>query len=55
LTTALEGGQASASRSGRSSPGKDPESIVQKAWWATGLVCTGPQNLATTGFDPRTF
>jgi hypothetical protein len=55
LTTALEGGEASASRPGRFSPGKDPVSVVQKAWWAPGLDCTGPEDIATTGFDPPTF
>ena len=30
-------------------PGKDPEPIVQEAWWAPGLVWTGAENLAPTG------
>ena len=35
-------------------PGKDPVPIVQEAGWASGPVWTGAENLAPTGFDPRT-
>ena len=35
-------------------PGKDPVPILQEAGWARGSVCTGAENLAHTGFDPRT-
>jgi len=47
-------GEWSASRPGRSLPGKDPVLIVQKAGWAPGPVWTGEENLAPPGFDPRT-
>jgi hypothetical protein len=30
-------------------PGKDPVPIVQEAGWAPGPVCTGGENLASTG------
>jgi hypothetical protein len=36
-------------RPGRSTPGKDPVPIVYEAGWAPGLVCTGAENLASTG------
>ena len=50
MTTALEGGEGSASRPGRFfTPGKDPVPIVQEAGWATGLVWTGAENIAPTG------
>jgi hypothetical protein len=35
-------------------PGKDPLPIVQEAGWVPGPVWTGAENLAPTGFDPRT-
>jgi len=56
MTTALEGGDGSASRPGRSlPPGKDPVPIVQEAVWAPGPVWTGAGNLAPPQeFDPRT-
>ena len=48
--TALEGGEGSASRPGRSlTPGKDPVPIVQEAGWAPGPVWTGAENLAPAG------
>jgi hypothetical protein len=28
--------------------------MVQEAWWATGPVWTGAENLVPPGFDPRT-
>jgi hypothetical protein len=53
MTTALEGGEGSASRPGRSlptlPPGKDPVPIVQEAGWASGPVWTGVENLSPTG------
>ena len=50
MTTALEGGEGSASRPGRSlPPGKDPVPTVQEAGWAPGPVCTGKENLDPTG------
>ena len=56
MTTALEGGEGSASRLGRClPPGKDPLPIVQEAGWALAPVWKGAENLATQpGFDPRT-
>ena len=56
MTTALEGGEGSASRPGRYlPPGKDPVRIVQEAGWTPGPVWTGAENLAPPpGFDPRT-
>ena len=42
MTTALEGGEWSAARPGRTlPPGKDPVPILQEAGWAPGLVWTG--------------
>ena len=35
-------------------PGKDPVPIVQEAGWAPGPVWISAQNLAPSGFDPRT-
>jgi len=35
-------------------PGKYPVPIVQVAGWALEPVWTGAENLAPTGFDPRT-
>jgi hypothetical protein len=35
-------------------PGKDLVPIVQEAVWAPGQVWTGAENLAPSGFDPRT-
>jgi len=50
MTTALEGGDVSASRPGRSlTPGKDTVPIVQETGWAPGPVWTGAENLAPTG------
>ena len=46
MTTALEGGEMSASRPGRPLP---PVPIVQEARWAPGPVWTGAKNLAPTG------
>ena len=50
MTTALEGGEWSASRPGRFfTPGKEPVPIVKEAGWAPGPVWTGAENLAPTG------
>ena len=47
MTTALEGGEGSASRPGRSlTPEKEPVPIVQEAGWAPEPVWTGAENLA---------
>jgi len=47
MTSALEGGEGSAPRPGRSlPPEKDPVPIVQEAEWAPGMVWTGVENLA---------
>ena len=55
LTSALEGGEGSASCPGRTlNPGKDPIPIVQEAGWASGPVWTGAENLALTGIRSRT-
>ena len=54
MTTALEGGEWSATRPGRTlPPGKDPVPIVHETGYAPGPVRTG-ENLAPPGFDPRT-
>jgi hypothetical protein len=56
MTTALEGGEESASRPGRSlPPGKDPVPIVQEAGWAPGPGWTGAENLALTGIRSPTI
>jgi len=49
MTTALEGGEGSASRPGLLYPGKDPVPIVQEAGWAPGPVWIIAENLAPTG------
>jgi len=50
MNTALDGGEGSALRPGRSlHPEKDPVPIVQEAGWAPGPVWTGAENLAPTG------
>ena len=42
MTAALEGGEWSAARPGRTLlPGDDPVRIVQEVGWAPGLVWTG--------------
>ena len=41
MTAALEGGEWSAARPGRFTPGKDPVPIVQEAGWAPGPIWTG--------------
>jgi hypothetical protein len=35
-------------------PGEIEAPILQEALWAPGLVWKDAENLATTGFDPRT-
>ena len=49
MTTALEGGEGSESRPGRSLPEKDSVPIVQEAGWTPGPVWTGAESLAPTG------
>ena len=50
MTTALEGGEGSASHLSLSlPPGKDLVPILQEAGWAPGSVWTGVGNLAPTG------
>jgi hypothetical protein len=53
-TSALDGGGGEPHAPAASITGKDPVSIVQKAGWAPGPVCTGAENLTPMGFDPRT-
>ena len=36
-------------------PGKDTVPVEQEAGWASESVYIGAENLASTGFDPRTF
>ena len=53
MTAALEGGEWSATRPGRTlPPGKDPVPILQEAGWVSGPVWTGAENLTPPGFDP---
>ena len=49
MTTALEGGEGSASRLGRSLPREGQVPFVQEAGWAPGPVWTSAKNLAPTG------
>jgi hypothetical protein len=49
MTTALEEGEESASRPGRSLPPLLFTPIVQEAGWVSGPVWTGAENLAPTG------
>ena len=50
MTTALEGGEGSASRPRPLfTPGKDPVPIVHEAGWASVPVWTGAENLVSTG------
>ena len=51
MTTALEGGEGSASRPCRSLAPKDTVPTVQEAGWAPGPVWTGAENLVTTGIQ----
>ena len=48
-TTALEGGEGSASRPGLFTPEKDPVPILQEAGRAPGPVWTGAEKFAPTG------
>ena len=41
MTTALEGGEWSAARPGRTTPGKDPVPTLQEAGWAPGPIWKG--------------
>jgi len=49
MSAAMEGGEGSASRSGRLLPPKDRVPIVQEAGWPPGPVWTGAENLVPTG------
>jgi hypothetical protein len=49
LTSVLEGGEWSAPRLDRFTPGKVPVHIVQEAAWTPGPVWTCAKNLAPTG------
>ena len=56
MTAALEGGEWSVARPGRTlPPGKDPVPIVQEAEWAPGPVWTGAENLVPTGIRSWTL
>ena len=47
MTAALEGGEWSAARPGRTlPPGEDPVPILQEAGWAPGPVWTGGKSLS---------
>ena len=48
LTSALDVGVWSTPRSGRFTPVKDTVTIIYEAWWASGPVWTGAENLAHT-------
>ena len=54
MTMTLEGVRGQPHAGLLFTPGNVPLSIVQKAGWAPGPVWTGVENLAPTGFDPRT-
>ena len=54
MTSALDGVGGQRHASVEFTPGKEPVPIVQEAGWAPGPVWTGAENLALTGFDPRT-
>ena len=54
MTAALEGGEWSAARPGRTlPPGKDPVPIVQEAGWAPGPVWTGGKSRPHRDFFVR--
>jgi hypothetical protein len=53
LTEALEGVGGQRQHSATTPPGKSDTHCVG-GWWAPGLVWMGAENLAPTGFDPRT-
>jgi len=53
MTAALEGGEWSASRPGRTlPPGKDPVPILQDAGWAPSPGLDGRKISSPPGFDP---
>ena len=54
MTTVLEGMRGQRHAPAALYPGKDQVPIIQEAGWATGSVWTRAENLAPTGFDPRT-
>jgi len=49
LTSALDAGGWTTPRPGFFTTGKDPVPILQEAGWASGPVCTGAENVASTG------
>ena len=56
MTTALEGGEGSASRPGLSlPPGKTPYPLYRKLGGSQGQSGQVRKILPTRGFDPRTF
>jgi len=53
MTAALEGGEWSAARPGRTlPPGEDPVPILKEAGWAPGPVWTAGKSRPPPGFDP---
>jgi hypothetical protein len=54
LTLALDVGGWSMPHPGISTPGRDPEPVVQDIGWAPGPIWTGVGNLVPTGIRPRT-
>ena len=54
MTTALEGGEGSASRPSRFYPGKYPVPIVQEAGWTQDRSGQVRKISLPPGFDPRT-
>jgi hypothetical protein len=48
-------GRWSSPRLGRFTPGEDPITIIREAGWAPEPIWTDEENLALSGFDPRTI
>lgn len=55
VTSVLEGGGWSASRSSRITTAKEPVSVVKEAVWASGPVWRARKNSPPPGSEPRTF
>jgi len=53
MTAALEGGEWSAARPGRTVHPERPGTHLQEAGWAPGPVWTGAENLVPTGIRSR--
>ena len=51
MTVVLEGGEWSAARPGRFTPGKDPVPILQDAGWAPSAGLDGRKISSPPGFD----